>query len=108
MSCPRSGSTLRQSFGVDIMDINYVGRAVTLHFKDGTTVEGWYYGQLPLGLLISMDQEGHDVRLFTQEWSGRQFKSTPGAKFSVSDEARKQMKALDDSIRAQTETALQR
>jgi hypothetical protein len=45
------------------MDIQRAGSYSRYQFEDGKTIVGWNFGELPEGLLISMDPDGNDVRL---------------------------------------------
>ena len=80
------------------MDIEYVGRPETIRFEDGEIVEGWIYGELPEGLLISLDPEGHEVRLFAKNWTSRSGREAPEAKFSLPKAAGKQLRSVEEFI----------
>ena len=47
-----------------------VGDPVSITFEDGETVEGWLYGELPQGHLISLDPVGKEIRFIPKIWQG--------------------------------------
>ncbi len=49
--------------------LNQRGAWVTIHRKSGTSVEGWLIGEIPQGLVITLDEDLSDIRLVSEYYS---------------------------------------
>jgi len=84
-----------------------IGAPITAQFPGGEKVDGWYYGELPLGTLISMNWEGTDIRLIPKEAEGAfRRPAKAGAKFAVRTDLRSKLTAIGQSIEARMDHAL--
>ena len=79
------------------MDIPRAGLYGRYQFEDGKIIVGWNFGELPEGLLISMDPDGNDVRLFKKRYTAWSSIEGPIASFSVSEDTVKRLKELEGS-----------
>jgi hypothetical protein len=59
-----------------------IGKRVVITFEDNEEFEGWIYGELPQGILISLDQEGNNIRMIPKSWRSKNYPDTPRAAFS--------------------------
>ncbi len=87
-----------------------IGRRIVVQLANGTTVEGWYYGQIPQGLLISEDLSGERIRLVSQPWKSQSFPEGPLAKFAEPDLAEEEhaIDRLSDKLTSRLKRALRR
>jgi hypothetical protein len=80
-----------------MMDIPRAGLYGRYQFEDGKIIVGWNFGELPEGLLISMDPDGNDVRLFKKRYTAWSSIEGPIASFSVSEDTVKRLRELEGS-----------
>jgi hypothetical protein len=90
------------------MHIGQLGQHGQHTFEDGERATGWLYGELPEGLLLSMDRDGHDVRLFKKRWTSWQGVDGPEASFSVPKDTAGRLWELARSIGPKFESAFRR
>src|SRR5438128_419791 len=90
------------------MNIHEIGRYGRYTFEDGETATGWLYGELPEGVLLAMDPDGNDIRLFRKRWTSWGSVEGPSATFSAPKDAADQVWELNQSIGPKFDSAFQR
>jgi hypothetical protein len=51
-----------------------VGRRVVVHLEDGSTVEGWHFGNTPLGYYVALDRDATNIRFVPKgSWSSASY-----------------------------------
>jgi len=91
-------------------NLREVGRCIVLHLPNSGKVEGWLYGQVEQGYLISEDPAGSRIRLVEEKATTISYPNEPRAAFAASNlaDVAKQIDGLSRRLEPPVKRALSR
>jgi len=86
-----------------------IGTPISINFADGEHANGWFYGNIDQGILISLDRNGRDVRFYSKRWVSVGRRDAPLATFVPENVVTlsKQLQELNDSIQREMQRAIE-